>query len=267
MQKFLSSMKFAFWLILSFAFWLLLGVFIALSDAYYPAIKDMGNSLIVDWLLNQSTQKPLLLIWFIGLDIIGFLLAISLLFCTKNTLLKHIKKQASLKSYTLFLIHVLFIIIMGLHVASMVFGFKYSDVSLSLNETYNFQNGYSLNLSKVNYMDDINVLKLKYSEIREHHTINKFHYKENSAYLKLYKDSNVIKEGEVHMLSPLVYGSIRVTLTNFYIPKNTESKTPSIKVVFMKNYLALYFFIFYALEILAIFFYIVLTWNKKNTDY
>jgi len=263
MIKTLSSMRFAFWLLLSIIIWFFIGAMLTINDSFYYAIKKMGNELILDWLLKNSVETPIVLGWFIGLCIIGFLLAISFLFCTWNNLLKVVRKQTSLKSILLFTIHVLFVIIMTLHLGSMLLGYKHSDVELAVGQEFKFEKGFSLVLNDVNYIDDINVLKMKYKEMRKYHTRDGFHYKDNYAILILKQNDNVIRSEKVSMLSPFKHGSLRATISYFYLPKGSKSDTPGVKLVIAKNYFNELFFIFYALEILNILLFLIITWKKE----
>ncbi|MBI9052927.1 MAG: hypothetical protein JEY96_03865 [Bacteroidales bacterium] len=263
MIKLLSSMRFAFWLLLSIIIWLFIGAMLTIHDNFYYAIKEMGNELILDWILEKSSNSPTVLIWFIGLCLIGFLLAVSFIFCTWYNLLKVARKQASLKSILLFIIHILFVIIMALHLGSMLLGYKYSDVELAVGQEFKFDEGYSIKLNKVHYIDDINVLKMKYKEMRKYHTRNGFHYKDNYAQLTLKQNDKEIKSEKTSMLSPFKYGCLRATISYFYLPKGSESDTPGIKLVIAKNYFNELFFIFYALEIISILIFLLITWKKK----
>lgn len=93
MIKFLSSMRFAFWLLVSLIVWLFLGAMLTIQKDLAYAIKNMGNKLILDWLLEQSAQSPIILSWFIILCIIGALLAVSFLFCSWTNLYKVARKN------------------------------------------------------------------------------------------------------------------------------------------------------------------------------
>ncbi len=263
MFKFLSSMRFAFWSLISITVWFILGIFLAINDGFYYGIKAMSNMLILDWVLQKSIDFPLVLVWFIGLCIIAILLALSFLFCTCNNLLKVSLKSKSFKSILLLIIHVLFVIIMALHLGSMLWGFKYSDIEMEVGQEFKFDEGYSLILDTVKYVDDINVLKMKYKTMRKYHTRDGFHYKDNYAEFTLKQNDKIIISDQVKMLSPMKHHFIRVTISYFYLPKNTETEIPGVKVVITKNYFNTLFFIFYALEILSIIGFLIITWKKK----
>lgn len=262
MIKFLSSMRFAFWLLVSLIVWLFLGAMLTIQKDLAYAIKNMGNKLILDWLLEQSAQSPIILSWFIILCIIGALLAVSFLFCSWTNLYKVARKKRNWTSIFLFLIHIFFVIIMALHLGSMLVGYKYSDVELTEGQEFQFDNGFKLKLNNVHYIDDINVLKMKYKEMRKYHTRDGFHYKDNYADLSLFQDNVKVLNEKARMLSPLKYGALQITISYFYLPKNTSSNTPGVKMVIANNYFNSLFFIFYAIEIISILAFLILTWKK-----
>ena len=264
MIKFLSSMRFAFWSLVSLIIWLFVGSLLTLNQDLSWAIKNMGNQLILDWLIEESKKSEIVLIWFIILCLIGLLLAISFIFCSWNNLLKIARKQLNAKTILLLIIHIFFVTILGLHLGSMLIGYKCSNIELSEGQSFHFNNNLSIKLNKVNYVDDINVLKMKYKEMRKYHSPQSFHYKENYADITLFQDKNVLANKQIRMLDPLKYGSLRATLSYFYLPKNTNDERPGIKLVITKNYFDELFFIFYAIEILSILVFIVLTWKYKS---
>ena len=257
-------MRFAFWVLLVFIAWFFLGALIASSDAYYGAFKDMSNYLLLDWFLNISSDNLLILFWFIGLCIIGGLLAISFMFCSYFNLLKVAKKQRSRNSILLLFIHVMFVIIMGLHLASMVFGYKHSNVKMSVNDEFVFEDGFSVVFDSVKYIDDLSVLKLEYKEMRAFQTQELFHYKENIAFVTLYQHGEKISSGELTILSPFAYGSLRVTIDHFFIPPDAVSDVPKIEVVVMKNALVELFFISYLLFIFCVLWFLIISWKRSR---
>ena len=256
-------MRFAFWVLIALIVCLLIGAFMASSDAHYSDIKEMSNHLIIDWLIQKSSQNTWVLLWFISLCIIGVLLAISFVFCSYYNLLKVARKQATKHSYLLLFVHIMFILIMALHLASMVFGYKYSNVKLMVNDSFCFEDEYCLKLDSVNYVDDVNILKMKFMKMREFQTRELFHYKENKAFVTLYKNGQEVHKGEASILSPFSYGSLRMSISFFYLPPDSDSTTPGIKVVIMKNDLVELFFISYIIGIISILWFLLLSWKRK----
>ncbi len=262
MVRFLSSMRFAFWVLLTFIAWFYVGAFIGLNDEYAIIIKEMSNYLILDWLLLKSAESPIVLGWFIILCLLGALLAVSFLFCSYYNLLKLAKKNNKKGSILLLFIHLMFVVVMALHLASMLFGYKYSNVSLSLNNEFQFENEYSVKLDSVVYVDDLEILKLKYKERRAYQTQDAVHYKEDIAFISLYKNGELLKKDQTTMLDPFEYGSLRLSISFFYMPKDSDN--PGIKVVIMKNDLMELFFISYILCVLSILWFLGITWKRKH---
>ena len=218
MVRFFSSMRFAFWLLFALIIWFLAGAGLAVSRIGSSGVNAMGDSLILQWLQAEALSSPLVLAWFIILCIIAFLLGISFLFCSWTTLYRKMKVDGSAPSIVLFAIHLLFLMIMALHLAGMLTGFKYSRVSLQPGESFEFEDRYSLELVEVVYVDDPAVLKLPYKKMRDYQDGENFHLEKNRARLRFLENGEELALGEIRMLSPFRHGTIRVSLNYFHIP-------------------------------------------------
>ncbi|PLX13575.1 MAG: hypothetical protein C0594_01070 [Marinilabiliales bacterium] len=263
MVKFLSSMRFAFWLLITIIIWFFMGVILAKSDTYYNDFKSMSNMLTIDWLENEAINISLVLIWFLGLCLIAFLLAINFIFCSWNNLLKISLNRKNIRAFLLLSLHFMFVIIMAFHLGAMIFGFKYSDIELMPGDSYSFENQYSVKLDSVHYTDDTSVLKLKFKEMRDHQTKDKFHYQDNYARISLYQNEELLEDGIMKMLMPFHYENIRISMIQFYLPKKGNFQTPGVKINIVKDLFAEAFFISYAIEIVLLLSFVIFTWRKR----
>ncbi len=250
MMKFLSSMKLAAIMLISLIVVFLCGIFLTANDGVYEAFKHMNDIIILDWIMEIGNKNIYVVIWFVILCLIAFLFGINLFLCTKDRLYKTALTSKSLKASLLFSIHIVFIIILLLHAVSLVIGFKHGNIVLSAGDKYEFENGYTLRLKEINFVDDFAILKDKKKSSRLEMTRDKFHYKENYASLSLFKNGEKVVDGSAFIFSPVSGDGIQITLEKFILDKMT--KEPAVRITVAKNPLVLWFFVFYALGILSL---------------
>ncbi len=263
MMRFLSSMRLAFWSLIALLLWLLVGVIIANSPSYYEATKAMNLQVLSTWLTNEALHQPVLLSWFLVLCAMCLVLGVSFLFCTSRTLLKKVQTAPSLKTTLLFTLHLLCMGIMLLHLFSMSTGFKYSNIQLEPGQSWTSPEGYHILLRSVQYTDDVSVLNMPFRQQRQHQSPNEFHYRKNTARMSLSKNGVLLAESNIGMLTPLVYRSLRITLSSFYLPQNTNSQVPGVSLVFGKNSVIWPFFVCYGLGVFLIAFYTLISWKSE----
>lgn len=261
MIKFLSSLKLSAILIICLVLMFLAGVFMSLSDPIYDALKQMNDTIILDWVLLFKNHNTAIVIWFIVFCIIAVLLGVNLVLCTWNNLLKSVIKSKGVKALSLFSIHVIFIIILVLHAFSLVIGFKYGNLRLAEGDSYKFENDYELVVSDIEFVDDYSILKKKKSSSRMEMTKDKFHYKENSAELTIYHKEEEISKDIIKIFEPIMIDGIQFTMEKFYLDKKTENI--GVKLTISKNPLTIWFFMFYGLGIFSMLWFLILTWKKK----
>ncbi len=261
MLKFLSSMRFALWMLLAFITCLLSGVLLASNDQFRSGIKAMNNELIVNWVMSVGTENPIALAWLLALCLLGAMLALSFIFCTITRLIPFFRKKRDSKSALLLIIHVLFILIMGVHVLSMLIGEKHSNVELLQGDGFEFGSGYRIELGTINYVDKREVLKLGYKQMRKYHTKDLFHPDENTVQIELWHDNKKIMNDTLRMLEPLRYKNIQVSLSYFFAPKRLAKDEIGAKLVISISYFTKLFFTLYALEIISLLIYVARTWH------
>lgn len=250
MMKFLSSMKLAAILLISLIVVFLTGIFLTAYDGVYNAFKHMNDIIILDWLMDIGSKNTVVVVWFILLCIIAVLFGINLFLCTKDRLYRTAIASKSFKTILLFLIHIVFIIILLLHAVSLVIGFKHGNIILSEGDQYKFEDGYTLSLNEIYFIDDYAILKDKKKSSRLEMTRDKFHYRENYASLELNKNGEKVAVGKAFIFSPVFGDGIQITLEKFILDKKT--KEPAVRITVAKNALVWWFFVFYGLGILSL---------------
>lgn len=256
-------MKFAFWSIVALIIWFFAGVALAAFDLHSKAFSMMNDDLILNWFLNNMFHDPLVTLWFIGFCLCGFVVGVSFFFCTITTLFKLMIRQSfRLKHTLLFLMHVVFIGIIGFHLLSMILGYKKGHIPAFEGQKITINSDYSLVIRKINFVNDISVLrkKDKHSKIRLSH--ENFSIKENYAEIALYKSNHLTGLGKVYFLKPLLIKGFCFTIESFITNKNSTSSEVGVKMVIAKNPVLIPFFITYALAILLILLLAIVTWKK-----
>ena len=244
--------------------WFFTGMLLTLSDPVKKAIKLMNSEMLNDWFFGTAIHNPVVLFWFIIFCLIALILAISIVLCTYNNLLKSLVKKKTLRNWLLFGMHFNFIIILVFHVLTMLVGFKAGDIELRSGDKYEHKSGYSILISKVNFIDDLSVIEKKDKKSKREITLQNFSYKKNYAEIVLLKNGKIISEGKSYVMSPFKYKDIRLTIEKFIVTEKDGIKTAGINIIIVKNKLTEVFFIFYILEILLILAYTVISWKGKT---
>ncbi len=118
-----------------------------------------------------------------------------------------------------------------------------------------------INVSKIVFNDDLSILNIDKDKQRKFMTRKNFNRKHNYAVISLFKDLQkqgvlkLLKTNKVIMLSPLKYKTIQITLQEFIIKKNK----PAVKITVTENFLTTFFFVIYAMMIVTLGLYILMT--------
>jgi hypothetical protein len=267
MIRFLSSMKFAFWSMITLIIWSFIGVGMSSSGAYKDGFKMMNDQLIINWFFNEGLQNPFVTMWFVGFCIIGALLSLSFFFCTFTNLYKLISKKSNkIRNVLLFGIHLLFICIVGFHVLSMLIGYKKGNVNIFEGQSVTLDDKYIVTLNAINFLDNPEILQQKDKHSKIKYTEENFHIKDNYADFTIRKNTKTIANGKAYMLSPLISKSYRLTIEQFILEDSSPLSRIGVKFVFMKNPILYPFFISYALVILMIIIFTIITWKNHSLN-
>ena len=183
--------------------WFFTGMLLTLSDPVKKAIKLMNSEMLNDWFFGTAIHNPVVLTWFIIFCLIALILAISIVLCTYNNLLKSLVKKKTLRNWLLFGMHFNFIIILVFHVLTMLIGFKAGNIELSEGDKFEHKSGYSIMIKKVKFIDDLSIIEDKKS--RREITLQNFSYKENYAEIALMKNGELISYNNLLSLKNLTF--------------------------------------------------------------
>jgi hypothetical protein len=264
MIRFLSSMKFAFWSILALILWFFAGVAFASQGEYKKAFAKMNDLLILDWFFSESFNNIPVLLWFSGLCISGGIVLISFVFCTWTTLRKPLTlKKNRLKSWLMFSLHIVFILIVLFHVLSMIMGFKYGYQKAFDQTILEFDNGYAVHVHEIQFVNDTEVLKSKESHSKIRLSKENFSIDENYVDISLFKENEFLARGKTFFLKPFVFNNIHITIENFFVDNKNDNEKIGVRLVVARNPVHVPFFIMYAVAIVLILFWTVLTWKES----
>ncbi len=254
----LSSVKFAFYNLILMIF--LMGAGVGLHRFYKPGFNMMNEIHIFEWLHSAPVDSPILLVWFILLCISAAMLFINAVFCTFAKQVRMAVKSKTLKKWLFLILHCMFIIVLFCHGLSLVIGSKKSNVIIYPGRSIVFNNIYKIQVSKIVFQDDINILKAGKKDQRILMTKKNINKNHNFVEISLFKDSNFVKTKKLMMLSPLKYNDLRVTLIEFILKDNKLGA----KLTISRNSLTFFFFTIYALMILTLGLYSFLSFKNSH---
>ncbi len=260
-----ASMKFAFWSLAGLVVWFFAGVVLGGNDQFKKGFQKMNDLLILDWLKNEATGNILIFIWFAGLCIVGGLVFMSFIFCTFTTLRKHLSKgRLRVRSRIMFLLHLVFILIVVFHIVSMVTGFKYGYQKAFVNSILRFDNSIAVEVHQIRFVNDPEVLKSRESHSKIRLTKENFNIDENFVEISLFRDGEFLARGKSRFLKPYVYKNIRVTIENFFVDDKVELDKIGVRLVVSKNPVLLPFFTLYAIAVVLMLLWTILTWKDRT---
>ena len=261
----LASIKITFFLLSVLVVCLLTGVVLTVDQHHASAMKSLSRQLPLKWLIHEARDDILLTVWFVGLCLIAGLFFIHVICCISIRIYRWLQNSISLRQWLFFLLHLMFVIVMLCHGLSMILGYKHSNIRLFEGQTFPFDDGYTLTLSDIRFVDDPAILKASYQDQRALMTRDNIHRHENYVRIALLKDNKVLLSGRIYILAPLRFGAFQITLTDFFIPENNTDDPIGVKLVISKNPVTPYFFGAYAVMIITLIGFIIMTWRNGIT--
>ena len=260
MKRF-AHMSQAVFLILTLSLLLFIGTSMFRAPDMAAAFKSMNTTLLLPWLIRNSTDNPAIAIW-IGLVVLtGILLFINTACCTWYTFVKRLRRRLPVPQLLIITIHVLVLVMLIGHGLNFAWGDKYPPFVLTEGQEQSFGDGYLLEAEKITLIADPEILTDK-NKIFYRLTPEEFDTRANGVMLALYRNGQLLIRKEAHYMAPLEYESIKCLVTRFVI--NTQSRTPGVKILVIRNPSAEPMFIAYILMVLSTLGYTVLTWKKTN---
>src|SRR6056297_157427 len=254
----LASFSLAFYLMGALVLWLFLGIFLARCPATDPAIHQMNQKLILDWLFDAETMDWRVVGWFLGFCLLNLFLFVNLAACTATSSWNRMFfNNDKTKKRLLFVIHGLIALIMIGHLANMGIGYKYSWIKMAPGDSFALPNGAALTVSDVNYAVPVKFLKMDRHEARKQLGREIFDIKENYVSVRLTRYNREIAKGNLYMLKPLRVGPLRVTLNRFFLLENKGENAVGAILTVSKNPIHEAFFLIYALTIVCLLIYLI----------
>jgi len=255
MIKYLSSVKFTFYNLVLMI--LLMGTGVGLSQYFKSSFKMMNEINIMEWIEHSWSNKSMIVIWFALLCLSAGLLFLNALFCTFTKQVQVAIKSRAFQKWLFMVLHCLFIIVLACHGLSLIIGSKQSNSQLFPGDHIIFNNEFMVKVSQVVFQDDINILKADYKTQRGLMTRDNINRKHNYADISLIRHKELLETKKVIMLSPLRYGSVQVTLSDFVL----KDGKLGVNLNITKNHLNYFFFVVYALMILTFGLYVFLSYR------
>lgn len=265
LQK-ISSIKVTFFCLSLLVVALLMGVALTFDKNHAAVIKSLSRQLPLTWLFQEGQRDPIVTTWFITICLVAGAFFLHLVCCIVTRLFRLIQNGTSPRQWLFFIIHIVFMLVMLCHGLSMIMGYKMSDVEMYSGQMIRFNNDYDLLLSDVRFVDDPAILNAPYEKQRAMMTRENIHRDKNYAGITLKKNEEVLASGRIYMLKPLRFGAIQITLTDFFVPQNRYDDSIGVKLVITRNPITLFFFCTYAIMIITLIGFIVITWRDANDE-
>lgn len=257
----LSSIRLTFWSLVVMILWLSAGTYLAMNEPTRSAFKELKEVLVLDWIFDGSVNAPVVTAWLFGICLVSLVLLINLLCCSLTRLWRRFLISQSPGSRSLLLIHLLFALVMFCHGISMVAGFKYGNIELYPGDTFAFNDDWQVKLSGVTFVDDPAMAKIGFKKSRGVMTRERFHRHANFAEVQLFQKGNVVAQGDVKILKPLICDGIRLTLTRFTLSEKEDGNQVGVILVVAESHVNALFFVLYGLLILSLAVFLVKTWR------
>lgn len=262
----IASIKFTFCCLSSLIGSLLIGVFLTFDTHHVAALKSLSLQLPLTWLFNESDSDVVIATWFIAVCLIAGIFFIHIICCILTRFSRSFQNGFYLRQWLFFSMHITFVVVMLCHGLSMILGYKLSDVRMFPGQTTRLDKSYILSISEVEFVDDPAILKASYENQRKMMTRDNIHRDKNYARIDLSNDDGTLSSGLIHMLRPHRFGSIQITLTDFFIPENRPDNPIGVKLVITKNPTIPFFVGAYGLMIISFIAFVILTWGEKRAE-
>lgn len=262
MWRFFTSMRFAFIAMICLIIWFAAGAFLTLAKIPGDVFKAMNHEMLIGWFFGTALASPLVMIWFVVFCLIAAMLMVSLLFCTYHTLYKSVKVKTRWRPVLLLVIHLNFILILIFHVITATTGIKQGQLELGPGDSYQHESGYSIQVTGIQYVDDLKCLEKSNKKSRRDMSFQNFSHRDNYATVALFYNGLLLSQGRAYVLKPFVYKDLRFTVEKFILTGKGEKREAGVLGILVKNPFIFPFFILYAIEVLLILIFAIASWKK-----
>ena len=242
------------------------GICLTLLPEYKEAVKAMNQTIIYHWLATSWRLKPVLTAWVLLVSLSAAILAVNTVLCSMTNQLYAAVKIASLRRWSFFIIHFMFLLVLACHGITMVTGHKQENVRLTPGESHVFGDNYRIAILDVVFSDNRDFLTMQKQKRRQMMTRKNFHPKQNFAEISLLHNNRQVDLQKVFFLNPMIYKSLRVTLTGFMVKDINGQETVGVNLAITRNLFTGSFFTAYALMIIALACFITITWKPGLKD-
>jgi len=219
----------------------------------------MNDNVLLDWLLNPYKGNIYIKLWFLLFCILLFILLLNLFFCVYKRFSSH---QNNNKYFLFFCIHIIFGLVLICHSICFFYGFKMCNINVLKGQSLKIKDKYILKIERINFVDDIKLLKMNYKEARKFMSRENFHRKKNFVSLKICgKDIKSVK-GKIYILEPFEYNSIYIILNNFILLKKNNKEEIGAHLSIVYNPFVKIFFFLYGTLVFIWISYILNTFNR-----
>ena len=260
MLRKLASIKLTFTLLMVLIF--LMGVGIWLSLTLPKEFKAMNLMHILDWLVKGPEIHPMVLAWFLGVCLMAAMLGLNAFSCALVRLWPRAAGTLEMRHWVFLVLHLMFLLVLGCHGLLLFMGDKESQLASYTGDIHTI-GPYTIAVKQVTFSDDMALLEIPYKERRPLMTRDRVHIEKNIVEVDLLKNGEHLTSKKIIMLSPLRWGNLQLTLTEF-LPPRSEQSGPGAYLSLTQNALNLFFFSVYAAMILLLAGFTALTWNRRH---
>ena len=262
----LSSIRLTFALLTLLLVLMGTGICLTLFPEYKAAVKVMNQTIVYHWFAACWRQTPILTAWVLLVSLTAVILAFNTAICSMTNQLYAAIKIASLRRWSFFVIHFMFLLVLACHGITMVTGHKQENVRLAPGESHVFGENCRIDLVDVTFSDNPDFLTMNKKKRHQMMTRENFHPKQNFAKIALSQNGRQEGLQNVFFLTPLKHRSLRVTVADFILKEINGQKTVGVNLVITRNFFTGFFFTAYALMIIALACFIAITWKPRTQD-
>ncbi len=259
----IGSIKLTFFVLILLVVLMGMGIALSLFPAYTDAIEKMNQTIVYHWIVNTWHVNPVLTAWVLLVTISGAVLFINTACCSMTRQLRTALKTASVRRWSFFIIHFLFLMVLACHGITMVTGHKQDNIRLFPGQSHLFGDNYRIDMVDVTFADNLKFLTMKRKESRHLMTRKNIHPKLNYADIALFQNNRRLNSQRVFMLHPMRYRSIRITVTRFIVKRQNGQQTIGANLSVTCNIFTQFFFTVYALMIIILACFVAITWKPK----
>jgi hypothetical protein len=239
-----------------------MGIILVIFEDYKQAIRLMSEMVVLNFFKASWQDHILLTVWVVTICAASALLFLNTLLCSITRQLKAALQSSTLRRWSFFIIHITFLFVLVCHGLAMVSGNKESSVKLIEGDSYIFMDDLEIKVAKIQFIDNLQIIKLGPKERRKLMTRQAFHREKNYAMITIHKDGKKIADEKVFMLNPLKHSFIQVTLTHFFYKEKGKTNPVGVNLTITRNIFTQFFLYVYMIMIITLIVFVAITWKN-----